>query len=245
MIEIKESRYSNEHVNIIVVGCGGTGSQLLPLLCQLLSNLSNRKRVTLTLADGDDFEYKNCINQKCLPDEVGMNKAEALAERLGFIYEDLKIKFIDDYIRTAKQLNSVFKKYDLNIIVSCVDNNSTRKLLNDYFNMTVNWGEKLIYIDSGNGDKDRVGQVITGYTEGKNVLSKPAAAYFPEIMDDDEDLSKMQSCTRVSSEHPQNIATNVMAASIVFSVLTNILMYRKVEKGIIYFDVDKHFMVSR
>lgn len=245
MVEIKKPRYSNECINIVIIGCGGTGSQLLPLLCQLLSNLSNRKRITLTLADGDDFEDKNCINQKCLPDEVGMNKAEALAERLGFIYEDLTIKFVDNYIRTTKQLNSAFKNYDLNILVSCVDNNSTRKMLNNYFDMAVGWKERLIYIDSGNGDIDRIGQIITGYTEDGDIISKPVASYFPEIMNDDEDLSKMQSCTRISSEHPQNIATNIMAASIVFSVLTNVLMYRKLEKGIIYFDVDKHFMVSR
>lgn len=235
-------------LNITVIGCGGTGSQFIPLLMQLLSNIKDDIRLgDITLIDGDHYEVGNLANQKCTEDEVGMNKAEALAERYEYIFENLTIKYVNDYIRTIKQLKSIVNvRSSNNLVICCVDNNALRKLCHELFEDTVKEkGSSLILIDSGNGDINRVGQIVTGYTERGEVLSRPVASYFREILDDKEDLTKMTTCTREVSEHPQNIATNVLAASMLFCVVTNVLTFGKIEKGIIYFDADKHSVISR
>lgn len=234
-------------LNITVIGCGGTGSQFIPLLMQLLSNVKDRINLgTITLVDGDDYEEGNLANQKCTIDEVGMNKAEALAERYEYIFDNLKIQYVDDYIRTIKQLKSIVNTRGYNnIVIYCVDNNATRKLGHELFESTLEDRDSLISIDSGNGDIDRVGQVIVGYAERGEILSRPVASYFKEILDDSEDLTKMATCTREISEYPQNIATNVLAATILFCIVTNILTFGKIEKGIVYFDANKQTVISR
>lgn len=247
MIEVNFEN-NRKSLNITIIGCGGTGSQFIPLLMQLLSNVKNKVRLnSITLVDGDHFEKGNLINQKCIEDEVGMNKAEALAERYEYIFDGLNVNYVDDYIRTLKQLKNIVKLrgYQNNIVISCVDNNATRKLIHELFEDAKKEKASFIYIDSGNGDINRVGQIVTGYTDMGEVLSRPVASYFKEILDDKEDLTKMATCTREISEHPQNIATNVLAATMLFCVVTNILTFGKIEKGIIYFDADKHNVVSR
>lgn len=240
-------------VNITVVGCGGTGSQLLSPLMQLCSNVSSKIN-KITLVDGDVFEAKNVQNQRCLLDEVGENKAEALAERYTYIYDNLKINYYSDYARNLKDLQNIvypskFVGYNRNIsiLISCVDRNSSRKLFHEYFELAKNEGHNLVYIDAGNGDTNRVGQVITGYTCDKKVYSRPVADYFPDILKDEEDLSTLtnENCTQSVSENPQNIATNVLSATIIFSLVTNIISFAKIEKGVIYFDADKHTVISR
>jgi tRNA A37 threonylcarbamoyladenosine dehydratase len=63
---------------IVLVGCGGIGSQLLPPLVRYLSNRPE-PRSLLVLVDGDVFEPGNRSRQACSHSDLGSNKAEALA----------------------------------------------------------------------------------------------------------------------------------------------------------------------
>ena len=63
---------------IVLVGCGGIGSQLLPPLVRYLSNRPE-PRSLLVLVDGDVFEPGNRSRQACSNSDLGSNKAEALA----------------------------------------------------------------------------------------------------------------------------------------------------------------------
>jgi len=82
--------YKNRQImnNVVVVGCGGTGGRLLPMLCQIMSRGQWNDLVpTLTLIDGDEVEMKNLTRQNFIVDDVGRNKAECLAERYGAAFE--------------------------------------------------------------------------------------------------------------------------------------------------------------
>lgn len=239
---------SNLRVRLTIVGCGGSGSQLLPHVMQLASN-NQHKIEKIILIDGDDFEKKNIANQKCLDEEAGMNKADALAERFSYVYPELN-GMITSYPHYIKDMNTLLKlsyggEYLVNILISCVDNNATRKLFNDAFELCNKEKKNMIYIDSGNGDINRVGQVIVGYTYGGDIKLRPVAAYFPDILEDKDDINKLNSCTRISSEYSQNIATNIFAATILFCVVTNIISFGKIDKGIVYFDANNVTAVSR
>ena len=56
-----------------IIGCGGVGSWLAPSLCLL------RSPQEVILVDGDTLETKNLNRQLFTPEQVGSNKAEALA----------------------------------------------------------------------------------------------------------------------------------------------------------------------
>ncbi len=66
-----------------IIGTGGVGSWVAPALCLLVGKHS------VTLIDGDTLEPKNLNRQLFTSDQVGMNKAEALAEKYdcGFLPE--------------------------------------------------------------------------------------------------------------------------------------------------------------
>lgn len=62
---------------IYIIGSGGVGSALAPTLCMLVGP-SN-----ITVIDGDTLEQKNLNRQLFRKDQVGDNKAEALAQLYG------------------------------------------------------------------------------------------------------------------------------------------------------------------
>ena len=58
---------TNCKYEFFLIGTGATGSQLLPMLTQLLNNTESK---AITLIDGDDVEYKNLKNQKFLEKDI-------------------------------------------------------------------------------------------------------------------------------------------------------------------------------
>ncbi len=231
--------------NVVVVGCGGTGSQFLPYFFQLVSNVSNINRITLV--DGDKFEEKNTANQKCLKSDAGLNKALGLATRYNHIY-DTRASSYGRYLRTPEELMGLTDRGrygECLIIIGCVDNNSTRKLISETCSMLADDFREIIYIDSGNGDIDRVGQVVTGYRKDGEVVLLDVCDIFPSVSVEDENLKTMNSCTRLSSDHPQNISTNVFCASTLFAIFTNIVVFNKIESNMTYINVEKLTMSSR
>lgn len=93
---------------IVVVGCGGTGSWLLPKLVKTINDGIRksiiRKDVKLILIDGDIVEEKNLVRQNFIEQDIGQNKAEVMASRYGphLINEDGAI-FIDKYIADSER----------------------------------------------------------------------------------------------------------------------------------------------
>ena len=62
---------------IVLIGCGGIGSQLAGPLVRYLAN--RPEPPLLVLVDGDAFEAGNLHRQACAVGDLGTNKAEALA----------------------------------------------------------------------------------------------------------------------------------------------------------------------
>ena len=92
--------YTNRQIlaNVVIIGCGGTGSRLLPMISQLMSRGKWNDMVpTITLVDGDEVEVKNLTRQNFIMDDVGRNKAECLAERYGGAFE-LPTVCINQYV---------------------------------------------------------------------------------------------------------------------------------------------------
>lgn len=249
--------------NIIVCGTGATGSQLIPFLTQLLSF---RENCTLTFIDGDRVELKNLRNQKFLATDEGLPKSRVLQRRYSKIYPDLEIRFVDEYVKSTADIVSLMAgdRSTLNILVGCVDNNPTRKILRDVFHneAVIN----IAYLDSGNGTLSMQGQVVSGlklYSDFKQVpdhngsyntfrtksVSKvyaPCAGdIFEDIMSDTETVDHVTSCSYVADKNPQNIATNIMAATTLFSLINQIVSFNEISTGITYFDAKNFSMVHR
>lgn len=152
---------------IIICGCGGTGSNLAPMLSRMLKN------EIFYLIDGDVVEGKNIERQTFQTFDVGSNKARALAKKLNSNFPNQHY-FIDKYLESADEIKQLLidrttGKYieyiSRVIIIGCVNNNDSRKILEDaYKQIKKNFAKKKVevhYIDSGN--EDTFGTVLVDY----------------------------------------------------------------------------------
>ena len=73
---------------VVVVGCGGTGSRLVPMLAQFIRSITRGpspmgwlQDPRIILVDNDTVEQKNLMRQNFINPDVGFNKAMVLASR--------------------------------------------------------------------------------------------------------------------------------------------------------------------
>lgn len=115
--------YQASHLHLYLVGLGGTGSFLARHMACLVSLLRTAgKQATLTFVDPDHVEPVNIPRQHFCTAELGRNKAETLATRLGLAL-GLEIGFIPqpfDPDMVPVQWES------LTVLVGCVDRASGR-----------------------------------------------------------------------------------------------------------------------
>ena len=93
-------QYTEQEVlpnNVMVFGCGGTGSRAIPPLLQLIKSQSWLLNPNIILIDGDEVEAKNTSRQNFILQDVGKNKAEVLASRYSHAF-DMNIRFYPRYI---------------------------------------------------------------------------------------------------------------------------------------------------
>jgi len=220
--------------NVLVLGCGGTGTFVIGHLARFLST---KHIADLTIADGDVVEEKNLIRQNFISRDIGKNKAEVLAERYAAAF-GLSVSAITNNIEKA----SDFPKFsgESILIIGCVDNNASRKLIHKTF-FTKPQSQAVFWIDSGNEECN--GQVICGYappmltyygpainihrdsdkTEG--IFSLPVVTeVYPEILADKSKFNSELSCAERAISAPQNMMTNATAATAVMNYAQNVLL---------------------
>lgn len=229
--------YKDNNYKIIVVGVGGTGSHLTSFLTHLIGNDENLKlKSSILLIDGDQVEAKNCKNQKFLLSDVGKNKAETLSDRYSSVY-DMEISYIDKYLNNFKDLDNVIfslSKYDIPIIVSCVDNNKARIIIDNYFNEYKN---RMIYIDTGNSgsEGELIGQTVIAYRDNNGVVLPSVSKYFTL----DEKEEKTPSCGEILLKNIQNIGANITSATTVFNILNNIISFNTITGDVFTFNASQ------
>lgn len=109
-------------MKILQIGCGGIGSRLIQHICECIEQEQIDTFTGITIADNDIVEIKQKNYQNFTTDDVGKNKARALAQR----FKQFGVVAIEERITKEKQL----KGYDL--ILLCVDNQKARDLVIRY-----------------------------------------------------------------------------------------------------------------
>ena len=85
--------------NIVLVGCGATGSNLATFVSQLA--ISSKKINEIILIDGAEVEAKNFRNQKFTQKDIGKNKANVLSNRFSKL--GINISYIDKYLKSEEE----------------------------------------------------------------------------------------------------------------------------------------------
>lgn len=218
--------------SIVIVGCGATGSNIATFVSQLA--VSDKNINEIVLIDGDRVESKNFRNQKFTKKDIDKYKSQVLSTRFGKL--GINISYIDKFIRNEKELIELFRTLKGTVIlVGAVDNNLARRYMDLAFHS--NDVPNLIYIDTGNGDKDRCGQTVVGAKKDNKIVAQPVSAYFDMPIEEEEPKKDKYKCSQIE-EHPQNLATNILSATTTFLMISNIISGRNVGRLLARFNVD-------
>jgi len=170
-------------MNIIIVGVGGIGSHLLFPLLQYLKGESFYDNIILV--DGDEYEERNKDRQ--VVTGISMNKAKAT---VGY-YKDMgmRLDYKTDFIN-EKNIGDIIHEDD--IVFSCVDNNATRKVIDNYLPNLSN----ITLISGGNDTNDGNAQIVMR-TNGR-YLTKTLCEQHPEISNPEDKSPEDLSCEELS-----------------------------------------------
>lgn len=146
-----------DSLTILIAGCGGTGARVLGPLVKLVS-----PDTSIFLFDADTVEQRNLLRQHFVPEDVGRNKAEVLAER--YELPNLNISARPTML-TADIVRGLFLNGSQRfVILGCTDSLTFRSSMVEVINQALTRQlreirhNSLMLIDAGN--ESTTGQVV-------------------------------------------------------------------------------------
>lgn len=212
--------------SIVQIGCGGTGSYLVPMISRILGSVPNRNRdLAYTLIDGDIVEQKNTGRQNFIMSDIATNKSQVLSRRYSSAF-DVDIDCIPEYlVDNNKNMKSILQ--NAFIIISCVDNHKTRKMISDMINIPKDdkdiqkygYNDPFIWIDAGN-EKDWGHVFVTGIYGSRTSNYKLSSILnkHGEISNGEDKHPNELSCAERARSGEQSIGINMQAALTIFNI---------------------------
>lgn len=230
-----------ENIEIHVIGAGGTGGYLIRDLCRFIYAMEKRlqldtSKLELHIHDGDTVEEKNILRQNFMPNDIGKNKAEVMAERHTRAFGTNIIAHTEMFEMVNFQRGrSSGKVY---IFVGCVDNNQARREIAMAFDLLIKTSDrtnqKSIWLDAGNEKKS--GQVVLGSKTVKDITD-----IYPELLLKKHDSTVQVSCADRMLEDEQNLFVNLTAANVLLNYLRKILLNEPLVTNGCIFTIDNKF----
>ena len=208
-----------DNCSVKIIGLGGVGGIVARYSMMFLASLG--KSVRCVLIDGDNFEVKN--SNRMFFSGFG-NKAEVTKDDLIERFRDsnMSIITIPEYV-TQENIDRLIHEDD--IVIMCVDNHATRKVINTHCGKLKN-----VCLLSGGNDgvgKNNAGEVTRGtygnvqiYIRRNGKDASPSLTkYHPEIDKPADKLPTELSCTDLVESTPQILFANLATASAICNAL--------------------------
>jgi len=213
----------NNYDNIIVMGAGGTGSILLPLLARFAHSQGYRGH--FTIVDGDSYSESNIQRQLFGLSFINMNKAEYQANSIASHIPE----FADNISVIGKYLgkDEIFDLVQENCVVfNCTDNKAARKFVEDACLSRKN----SVHICSGN--EMRTGQVQIALRVDGVQVTPSIFENHPEFNSDNDDRSSL-SCEQLAAlpSGGQLISANATAAVLSLNMFITLINSSICEQG--------------
>jgi molybdopterin/thiamine biosynthesis adenylyltransferase len=229
--------------HFFVIGAGGTGTYFLKEFSRFLQGGAHEKEIgSLVIFDGDTVEDKNLARQSFEVEDIGKNKAVAMAQALNEVF-GLDWRSMPYYLTDPEQIKELLPesrgdKVHMPVIVGCVDNHAARLLIEGMFEKEGNF----IFLDSAN--EFYAGESVFAYKMEGHVVSPCRSHYFPEILKADKRDRTEMSCEELNNVAPQHIVTNMMAGQVLFSEVCS-LLNKSLHPGLVTFDAGEFLMEYR
>lgn len=218
--------------DLVLAGCGGTGSWLAPALVRIATVLTGSPTINVTFVDPDTVEEKNVYRQNFCRAEVGMPKAQALALRYSAAWGNeiaYRVGRIGDVIDSVS-----------GIIVGCVDKPAARREIAAELKKK-SWRD-VYWLDCGN-EKDN-GQVLFGGGKPKEKELPGYCSFLPlpsdqapDIITDRKGDMPEVSCAEMMVQESQGMAINQRMAAEAADYLVRLLVTRDLRKRATFIDL--------
>ncbi|MHB8629868.1 MAG: PRTRC system ThiF family protein [Aggregatilineales bacterium] len=141
--------------HLVVVGLGGTGSQVARCIGRLAYHLRQKRQYLpeVWFVDPDVVEARNVGRQMFTEGDIGHGKAEVLAKRFNLAL-GLNIAWYNAHVDSQKHLPAG------SLVIGCVDNHQARA--------EIARGQGFVWLDTGNGYD--FGQVILGDSHDREAI---------------------------------------------------------------------------
>jgi sulfur-carrier protein adenylyltransferase/sulfurtransferase len=207
--------FENRAINVLLVGCGGNGAQMLMGLASLDSALRaiSSRSLNVTVVDDDTVSEANLGRQPFYRCDLGNSKARTLTERINFAH-GLDWRAVHGRAPAAIGLAGI------DLLISCVDTAAARRALGAEF------GDGRAYprywMDLGNRASD--GQFLIGCIGSRDRPGLPTVLeYFPELADDTVAEDDAPSCSVAEALERQSLFVNRVVASHALALLFELL----------------------
>ena len=220
-------------MRVVIIGLGGIGTALTEFMCRYINYKEELNPRQMMLVDGDTYELKNMRRQ--IFKEFG-NKAEIKADELELRFRDIEFDVYPSYVN-QENIGDVIRENDM--VMLCVDNHKTRKIVNDYCSTCNN----VTLISGGNDWIDGNTQLYIR-KDGADITPS-LTAYHPEIANPADKSPEELSCEELSTSAPQLFFTNAVAAVYMCLMFYNVVNSDKVPASEVYFDIELMSALSK
>jgi PRTRC genetic system ThiF family protein len=240
-----------ENINLVLIGCGGTGSWLAPTVARYARLLTENfdRDVKVTFVDPDRIEPKNVYRQNFAEAEIGLYKAETLAFRYGLAW-GVSIIAMNTAFTWDMGLPETQYANMLSVYIGCVDNTQARRTIHARV-LQNKHRETRWWLDAGN--KKTVGQVLIGrglYSDEKPLVfdglctwSPLPSIQHPELVDEldvpEERIANDKanlSCAELAMRGSQSLSINCRMAAAAGEMLGKFLLTNDLEYYASYID---------
>lgn len=196
---------------VTIIGLGGIGSHLADRVAQYLATRPGE--ATLTLVDGKPYVERKRNRQAFRnPGNKAASKQRELAEQ----FPKLTIHAVTEFLTPE---NAEFFLLPGSVVLACVDNHATRKLVADIAATLDD-----VTVVSGGNDLGTYGTVLLHLRRGGADVNPPLTQGHPEIAHPAERAPWEMGCEELAAAGAtQVLATNFAVASCMFNVCWDIL----------------------
>lgn len=210
-----------DRITVLVVGCGGTGSNILNNLAKLdyVLRKLGYPGIFVVAVDGDCVSETNVGRQDFIPSDIGMPKAAVLITRINR-------RFGLDWMAKCDSIENMNIK-SANIVFTATDNIKSRRFVKDYIitNKTSSTPAVFYYwIDCGNGND--FGQIVLS----NNTKELPTIFDLYDVKEDTE----TPSCSMAESLRKQSLFINQTVAMYAVNMLYEMITKLQIDYTTIF-----------
>lgn len=208
----------NGRIDVLIIGAGGTGSQVTqglgPLHAALLA-LGHPSGISVTVMDPSVVREANLARQPFYACDIGQYKATVMATRVAAQYAANGLTVRADI---TDNIQKVVARNRPDIIFGCVD---TRKARSAIAKTTAH--HRVLWMDLGNRNDD--GQCIFGtlVTDKNDRVIPHIGKLYPEAIDTTLPDDNLPSCSMAESLERQSLYINRLIATLALDMFSRFL----------------------